>query len=105
MESDNSFSTTVPVQLPNGEIVRIEVSQTGRKDTSIDFHLFDEVSGVLEGVTMALAETIKRAKPKKAVVKFGLELAVESGKLTAIVVKGSSKANLEITLEWERKEV
>jgi hypothetical protein len=100
MESENSFSTTVPIRLPNGEIVHVEVSESGRKDTSIDLHLFDEISGILEGVTVALSETLQKAKPRKAIIKFGLELAVESGKLTAIVVKGSSKANLEITLEW-----
>jgi hypothetical protein len=40
-------------------------------------------------------------KPKKATVKFGMELAIESGQLTAVIVKGSGKGNLEITLEWE----
>jgi hypothetical protein len=30
-----------------------------------------------------------------------MELAVESGQLTAVIVKGSGKGNLEITLEWE----
>lgn len=32
------------------------------------------------------------------------ELAIESGQLTAVIVKGSGKANLEITLEWERSD-
>jgi hypothetical protein len=30
-----------------------------------------------------------------------LELAIEAGQLTAAIVKGSGKGNLEITLEWE----
>jgi len=51
----------------------------------------------------AIAEPINRAKPSKATVKFGMELAVESGKLTAMLVKGSGKANLEISLEWTVK--
>ena len=29
-----------------------------------------------------------------------MELALESGQLTALIAKGSSKANMEITLEW-----
>jgi len=33
-------------------------------------------------------------------VEFGLEVALESGQLTAVLVKGSAKANLKITLEW-----
>ena len=31
---------------------------------------------------------------------LGIEVAVESGQLTALIVKGSGKANLEITMEW-----
>lgn len=49
---------------------------------------------------------IQKARPKKVTVtvKFGMELAIESGQLTAVIVKGSGKANLEITLEWERSD-
>jgi hypothetical protein len=39
----------------------------------------------------------------KLALNFGLEIAIESGKLTTLIVKGSSKANLEITLEWGNK--
>ncbi|WP_264308818.1 CU044_2847 family protein [Nodosilinea nodulosa] len=51
-----------------------------------------------------IATPIQNARPKKATVKFGMELAIESGQLTAVIVKGSGKANLEITLEWERSD-
>ncbi len=47
------------------------------------------------------AAPIQKVKPKKATLKFGMEIAVESGALTAVIVKGSGKANLEITFEWE----
>ena len=47
-----------------------------------------------------IATPIQKAKPKKATVKFGMEIAIESGALTAVIAKGSGKANLEITLEW-----
>lgn len=51
-----------------------------------------------------IAEPLQKVKPKKASVKFGMEMALESGQLTALVVKGSGKANLEITLEWEHQD-
>jgi Trypsin-co-occurring domain 1 len=35
-------------------------------------------------------------------VKIGFEVAVESGQLTALIVKGSGKANLEISMEWSK---
>jgi hypothetical protein len=96
-----SHSDTVPVQLPNGAIVRFEVTQTGREDVGFDLKQFQPVADMIEGVVQMIADPIQKARPKKATVKFGMELAIESGQLTAIIVKGSGKANLEITLEWE----
>ena len=51
-----------------------------------------------------IATPIQKARPKKTTVKFGMELAIEFGQLTAVIAKGSGKANLEITLEWERSD-
>lgn len=98
----DSRSETVPVQLPNGAIVKVEVAQTGREDVGFDVKAFEPVAEAIEGVVQMIAVPIEKVRPKKATVKFGMELAIESGKLTAVIVKGSGKANLEITLEWER---
>ncbi len=99
----DSRSNTVPVQLPNGAIVKFEVTQTGREDVaSFDPKQFQPVADAIEGLVQLIASPIQKVKPKKATVKFGMELAIESGQLTAVIVKGSGKANLEITLEWER---
>jgi hypothetical protein len=92
---------TIPVQLPNGAIVKVEVASTGRENVAFDVKQFEPVADAIEGVVQMIAEPIQKAKPKKATVKFGMELAVESGALTAVIVKGAGKANLEITLEWE----
>jgi hypothetical protein len=96
-----SRSNTVPVQLPNGAIVKVEVASTGREDVGFDVKQFQPVADAIEGVVQMIAAPIQKVKPKKASVKFGMELAIESGQLTAIIVKGSGKGNLEITLEWE----
>lgn len=96
-----SRSNTVPVQLPNGAIVKVEVASTGREDVGFDVKQFQPVADALEGVVRMIAAPIQKVKPKKATVKFGMELVIESGQLTTVIVKGSGKANLEITLEWE----
>jgi hypothetical protein len=96
-----SRSETVPVQLPNGAIAKFEVTKTGREDVGFDTKQFQPVAEAIEGVVQMIAAPIQKVKPKKATVKFGMELAIESGQLTAVIVKGSGKANLEITLEWE----
>ncbi len=96
-----SRSDTVPVELPNGAIAKFEVTTTGREDVSFDAKQFQPVADAIEGVVQMVAAPLKKARPKKATVKFGMEMAIEAGQLTAVIVKGSGKANLEITLEWE----
>ena len=101
MSFAESQSNTVPVQLPNGAIVKVEVASTGREDVGFDVKQFQPVADAIEGVVQMIAAPIQKVKPKKATVKFGMELAIEAGQLTAVIVKGSGKGNLEITLEWE----
>lgn len=90
----------IPVELANGKTIKIEVSQTGREDVGFKAYSFKQVAETLEGIVEALKGTLDKVKPDKATVKFGVEMAVESGSLTAMIVKGSGKGNLEITLGW-----
>ncbi|MEO0534490.1 MAG: CU044_2847 family protein [Cyanobacteria bacterium P01_A01_bin.123] len=103
MTFTNPYSNTIPIQLPNGATVKFEVAQTGleKASASFDKKQFQPVADAIEGLVQMIATPIQKVKPKKASVKFGMELSIESGQLTAVIVKGSSKANLEITLEWE----
>ena len=93
----------VAVKLANGKIVKFQVSQaaTGPQDVGMPgAYAFEQVVEALQGIVENLKETLDKVKPDKASVKFGVEMAVESGNLTAMIVKGSGKGNLEITLEW-----
>jgi len=101
MTFSDSRSGSVPVQLPNGAVVKFEIAQSGRERVSFDAKQFQPVADAIEGVVQMIAFPIKKVKPKKASVKFGMEMAIESGQLTAVIVRGAGKANLEITLEWE----
>ena len=92
-------SEKIPVSLPNGATIKFEASNFGREEVSFKDFSFQEVDDALLGITDAIRNTIQKVKPQKASVKFGVEIGVESGSLTAIIVKGASKANLEITLE------
>jgi tetrahydromethanopterin S-methyltransferase subunit B len=100
MEFTESRSELIPVQLANGTIIKIEVAQTGEENVAFDVRPFQEVTNAIEGIVDAISSTLQKVKPSKATVKFGLEVAIDSGSLTVLIVKGSSKANLEISLEW-----
>ena len=61
---------------------------------------FKEVTDMIEKIADATMETLKKVKPDKASVEFGIEIAIEAGVATALIVKGSGTGNLKITLEW-----
>ena len=91
----------VRATLANGAIASVQATALGGEE-SVAFNLpsFDDVSNSIEAIAESLGTAIQRAKPKKATVEFGVEIAYESGQLTALMVKGTENANLKITLEW-----
>jgi hypothetical protein len=103
MDFGESQGEAVPIQLPNGSVIKVEVARTGREDVAFEAYQFQPLADAIEGVVQMIAAPLQKVKPKKATVKLGLELGVEAGQLTAMIVKGSGKGNLEITLEWEAK--
>ena len=100
MAFSESHTEKISTELPNGTIIQIEVAQIGREDVDFDIKPFKQVTDALEGISQAIYAALEKIQPNKASVKFGLEVSIDSGKLTAIIVKGASKANLEINLEW-----
>lgn len=90
------------LELPNGAAVHAELTSLGGEE-EVAFSLLraDEIKDVLEGIASVLASSVEKVRPTKTVVEFSLELAVEAGKLTALIAQGSGKASLKVTLEWE----
>lgn len=97
---------TVKVLLDNGATVYIEDEGAGgeEKVSIITESTFKDVTDAIEGVADALISTFKKVKPSGATVEFGIEVGVEAGKLTALLVKGSANATLKITITWGNTE-
>lgn len=104
---------SIPVELDGGLIVRVqataqdngdelvpEIGEEIETDVSVQQRL-KEVNDAIVGIAKTIKGTLDEVKPTKASVEFGLEFGFESGKLTALIVQGSEKANLKIALEWE----
>ena len=91
----------IKAELANGTIVHIQATVLGGEE-AVAFTLpsFKEVTDAIEGIAEALVTTLQKVKPRKASVEFGLEVALEAGHLTALLVKGAGTSNLKITLEW-----
>ena len=48
-------------------------------------------------------EMWNEVQPNKACIEFGIEVGFEPGNLTALLIKGSGKGHLAVTLEWEKE--
>jgi hypothetical protein len=88
------------------EMVQIEVRSTDPEvDVGIgDVLSFEGLAKSIEAITQSMNAVLQRVEPRRASVEFGVDVGVESGGLTALIVKGTGAATLKITLEWEREE-
>ncbi|GHO50083.1 CU044_2847 family protein [Ktedonospora formicarum] len=106
----NSGRHLVPVRLDDETIIYIEA--TPLTDGILDDRYigqneclsFERVTNTVKSLSQTLVKVWREVQPSKACAEFGLEVGYESGNLSALLVKGSGKANLKITLEWERRE-
>ena len=90
----------VSARLSNGTVVKIEATPIGEQKVAAGDLTFEKAVKFIESIANDLKQPLERLTPQKATIKFGLELGIESGGLTAIIVKGTTTANLEISLEW-----
>jgi Trypsin-co-occurring domain 1 len=92
----------VKVVLENGAVLYIEPesASSGEERVGITLPSFKDVTNAIEGVAEALSESFKKVKPSSATVEFGIEVGMDAGKLTTLLVKGTANATLKITLIW-----
>lgn len=103
MADDEGSTEIISAELEEGISISIQATPLGGEELVGALsgpHAFKEVTDTVEGLARAMIGTLKKVKPRAATVEFGLQIGVESGKLTALLVKGTGNANLKITLEW-----
>ena len=96
MESRTRF---IPVKVKDDLTVMVEAKDFGGEQ-DVSTLSFQQVTDTIEAVTQMIATSIYNVKPDKATVEIGFDISVKSGKLTTVIVEGSSKANLKLTLQW-----
>ncbi|WP_375514924.1 CU044_2847 family protein [uncultured Nostoc sp.] len=96
----------ISFQLSDGKIIKVEVTPIGEQPVSDETRVFKQATEIIKSIAEDVAGTLKdisqTVKPDKFSVKLGLQIGVESGQLTALIVKGTGTANLEITMEWSK---
>ena len=91
----------IPVKISEDLTIMVEAkSLGGEEDVSSKLLDFKPVTDAIEAVTASIASTVNKVKPEKATVELSLEIGVKSGKLTTLLVNGTGKGNLKLTLQW-----
>ncbi|WP_248963372.1 CU044_2847 family protein [Sphaerisporangium perillae] len=61
----------------------------------------DDVTSALGTFAGQLQSTLAKSGATKYTVEFGCEIAVETGKVVAVIGKGSATSSLKVTMEWD----
>lgn len=69
---------------------------------SVSLPKFRGLSDAITDIAKSMAAVIEVVKPESAEVEFGVDATLESGELTALLVKGTGTANVKVTLRWEK---
>jgi hypothetical protein len=101
-----SRTEIVSVQLDDGTIVKVKATALGGDEDVLDLDKilpFKQVTDTIERIAGVMLATLKKINPDKASVEFGVEVGIESGAVTALLVQGSGTGNLKVTLEWSKQ--
>ena len=99
MQVQSSDTQHINSILEDGATIGLEVRQSNRgiDELSSDAeHPFKDIADSIESLANAVKTTLKKVRPQKASVEFGIEFAAEQGKLLAVVVRGEGKANMKL---------
>ena len=97
--ADNDSTQIVDVTTANGPI-KMEIRSTGREKVAFTNTSIDTFISSLSAIATEIKGALDAINPSHASVEFGVEAVIETGGLIAVLAKGSTRANLRITLTW-----
>ena len=95
---------SVVAKLPDGTLIKLDARDAGGATTVSPLSEvldLEGVQGALRGISDMVKNAVAAVKPETATVEFGLDVEVEAGKLTGLLVSGSGAASLKVTLSWK----
>jgi hypothetical protein len=103
---DGNPNALVKVDLGDDRVVAVQAYNVSpERPVGIgDVLSFDGLSKSIEAIAERMTAAFDRVRPDRAAVEFGVDIGVESGALTALVVKGTGTATIKVTLEWQHTE-
>ncbi|MEZ7004622.1 CU044_2847 family protein [Streptomyces sp. AD55] len=92
--------------LPDGTAVSIVAVSADGRDAAQDISArgipsLDDVRSAISGMASLTRDAVQAVRPDSATVEFGVDVKVESGKLSGLIVSGAANATIKVTLKWE----
>jgi len=107
MADDDTEILTVSLPRAGGEeaplIFKVEVASevySAEGEVSSKLPSFGAVLETVEELGRAFTAVFENVKPKHASVEIGLDIAMEAGQLSALLVKGSAKGAIVVKFDW-----
>ena len=93
-------SEPIVVSLESGRHLLVDATLHGEEQVSVSLPKFRDLSEAISEIAHSVAAAVAAVKPDGFEVEFGIDATVDSGALTALLVKGSGTANIKVTLKW-----
>lgn len=98
-----SRTERIPVRVSEEVTVMVEATMLGgEENVGLNVRPFEQVTKAVEAIATSMVQAFETVQPDKAAIEFGLEVGLKEGKLIGLIVQNSTKANLKITLEWNK---
>ncbi|UJP41285.1 CU044_2847 family protein [Cellulomonas palmilytica] len=90
---------------PGAPRVMVEISRQDDREEDVsalsDVLSFDDLAESVARISRSMTDALRRARPDEAEVTFGVDVAVEAGRLTSLLVKGGATATFGVRLLWK----
>jgi hypothetical protein len=85
---------------------RLSANQAGELDEEVEIAArppsVEQITAALKDFATQVTESLQGSGASRFVVEFGCDVAVETGRVVAMLGKGSLASTLRVTLEWSR---
>jgi hypothetical protein len=102
----NPEKEIIPITMPDGGAFLLEISSAGQQDfkkvSGKNIFEHEQLAGSITALSTMLGNAVKAASPDKFSLEFGIEISAKAGQLLALLCSSEGKANLKVTLEWNK---
>jgi hypothetical protein len=86
---------------PEHDTSILDLFRAGNDQSEGHAFSFDDVTSSVTALAGAMTRALQAIAPDEGEIEFGIDIGVESGQLTSLLVKGSGNATLKVRLLWK----